>query len=116
MLSFILLQIVSPLAKNLSIKEPVNWWFFKFLSYNFYTREGAYKKVVRLFDTFGSLFGLVGLILGMFSLLMDQYDLEFEAEGELKDIADGLKSFTAGVKSVADALNDIIKHFDSILC
>jgi len=112
MLSFILLHIVSPLAKNLSIKEPVNWWFFKFLSYNFYTREGAYKKVVRLFDTFGSLFGLVGLILGMFSLLMDQYDLEFEAEGELKDIADGLKSFTAGVKSVADSLNDIIKHFD----
>ena len=48
----------------------------------------------------------------MFSLLMDQYDLEFEAEGELKDVADGLKSFAEGVKSVADGLKEIIKAFD----
>jgi hypothetical protein len=111
-LCFVLLHFLGPLANRLRIKEPVNWWFFKFLSFNFYTREGAYKKVVRLFDTFGSFFGLTGLVIGMFSLLMDQYDLEFEAEGELKDVADGLKSFAEGVKTVADELKAITNAFD----
>merc|ERR1719318_1610767 len=112
MLSFIILQILGTFTKTLSIKEPVNWWFLKFISYNFYTSEGAYKKVVRFFDTLGSFFGLVGLIIGIFSLLMDQYDLEFEPEGELKEVADGLQAFGDGVSSVADGLKEIIKAFD----
>eukprot|EP00092_Neocalanus_flemingeri_P001559 GFUD01001661.1.p1 GENE.GFUD01001661.1~~GFUD01001661.1.p1 ORF type:complete len:1153 (-),score=202.90 GFUD01001661.1:50-3508(-) len=110
--TFLFLQIFSIFTKTMSRKEPFNFWFFKFLSFNFYKSEGAYKKVVRLFDTLGSFFGLVGLILGLFSLLMDQYDLEFEAEGELKDVADGLKAFGEGVKSVADGVKEIIKAFD----
>ena len=109
---FVCLQLFSAFTKSMSIEEPVKFWFYKFLSFNFYTSEGAYKKVVRLFDTLGSFFGLIGLILGMFSVLMDQYDLEFEPEGELKDITDGLKSFGDGVKDVADTLKRILKNLD----
>ena len=109
---FIFLQLFSTFTKKMTIKAPVNFWFYKFIGFNFYANDGAYKKVVRLFDTLGSLFGLVGLILGLFSLLMDQYDLEFELEGELKEAADGLKTFVDGVKDVSDGLKQIIKAFD----
>ena len=57
-------------------------------------------------------FGLIGLVIGIFSLLMDQYDFEFEAEGELKDVVDGLQSFAEGVKTVADAVKEVIRHLD----
>ena len=109
---YIFLQVFSTFSKKMTIKAPVHFWFYKFIGFNFYANDGAYKKVVRLFDTLGSLFGLIGLILGMFSLLMDQYDMEFELQGELKDAADGLKSFVGGIKSVSDGLKQIIKAFD----
>ena len=109
---FIFLQVFSAFSKKMTVKAPVNFWFYKFIGFNFYANDGAYKKVVRLFDTLGSLFGLVGLILGIFSLLMDQYDMEFELQGELKEAAEGLRSFVGGVKDVSDGLKQIIKTFD----
>ena len=74
--------------------------------------EGAYKKFVRVFDTMGSFFGLVALILGLFSLLCDQYDLEFELEGELKEVMDGFREFYDDMKSVVDAVQKIIEELD----
>ena len=38
-----------------SYEKDVHGFFFKFISQNFFRREGAYKKVVRLFDTLGTL-------------------------------------------------------------
>ena len=38
-----------------SYEKDVHGFFFKFISQNFFSREGAYKKVVRLFDTLGNL-------------------------------------------------------------
>jgi len=111
-LSFVLLESMLLLTRVLSVKTFISWWFFRFLRHNFYTSEGAYKKLVRLFDTLGSCFGLICLVIGIFSLLMDQYDFEFEAEGDLKDVVDGLQSFAEGVKTVADAVKEVIRHLD----
>ena len=109
---FFSLQLFSTFTKKFTIRAPVNFWFYKFISFNFVTNDGAYKKVVRLFDTLGSLFGLVGLVLGLFSLLMDQYDVEFELQGELKEAADGLRSFVNGLKDISDGFKEIINAID----
>ena len=39
-----------------SYEKDVHGFFFKFLYQNFVKREGAYKKVVRMFDTLGKSF------------------------------------------------------------
>ena len=109
---YILLHLVGMLTRRWAIEEPINNFIIKFLKFNFWTSEGAYKKWTRLFDTLGGFFGLVGLILGIFSLLCDQYDLEFELEGDLKVVMDGFQKFYGEMKSVVDQVNKVIKSID----
>ena len=111
-LSFTVLELLSLATKHVRLRDPIQWWIFKFLRLNFYSSEGAYKKCVRLFDTAGSCFGLISLFLGLFSVLCDQYDLEFEFEGDLKTFAEGVESFKSGIRSVVDSLNKIVDPLD----
>ena len=85
---------------------------FKFLRFNFITAEGTYPKFVRAFDTLGSFFGLVALILGVFSLACDQYDIEFELEGQLKEMKDTLEGFYGSTTSFVKYLSMIMKALD----
>ena len=85
---------------------------FKFLRFNFITAEGTYPKFVRAFDTLGSFFGLVALILGVFSLACDQYDIEFELEGQLKEMKDTLEGFYGSTTSFVKYLSMIVKALD----
>ena len=85
-LSFTVLELLSLTTKHLRLRDPIQWWVFKFLKLNFYSSDGAYKKCVRMFDTAGSCFGLVSLFLGLASVLCDQYDLQFQFEGNLKTL------------------------------
>jgi hypothetical protein len=112
LIAYVFLHIVGFSTRRWEIKEPINNFIVKFLKFKFYTSEGAYKKFVRLFDTLGGFFGLLGLILGIFSLLCDQYDLEFELQGDLKDVMDSFKRFYGDMKSVVDKVNRIIKELD----
>ena len=109
MAAYLLFHSIFILADKWVTKEPITYFMFKFLRFNFITADGAYKKFVRLFDTLGSFFGLVALILGIFSLLCDQYDIEFELVGQLKEMKDTLDNFYGGMKSVVDELNKIIE-------
>jgi hypothetical protein len=106
--AYIFLHILGFITEKWVTKEPIHNFVFKFFRFNFYTAEGSYKKWVRLFDTLGGFFGLIGLILGLFSLFCDQYDLEFELQGELKEVMDSFKNFYKHIKDVADVLKEII--------
>jgi len=66
---------------------------WNFLTSNLIKEDGVNKKLVRIFDTLGSLFALVGLVIGLTSVFLDQYDLDFEPEGELKLFADVMHDF-----------------------
>ena len=112
MSSFVVLELLSLATKNVRLTQPIRSWAAKFLTLNFYTCGGAYKKCVRLFDTVGSCFGLMSLLIGLFSVLCDQYDLEFQFEGDLKSFIDGVQTFNSGIRSVADALKRIIDPLD----
>ena len=68
-------------------------------------------QVARLFNTLGNFLGLLGLILGLCSLVHDQYVLEFEADGQLKEITDGLKDFQDKMRDVDSLLKDIYQPF-----
>ena len=89
-------------------KQPITYFLFRFLRFNFITAEGAYKKFVRLFYTLGSFFGLVAHVLGIFSLLCDQNDIEFEL-GELKELKDTLEGFYERMKLLVDDLEKNLK-------
>ena len=108
MSAYLIFHLIFILADKWVTKEPITYFMFKFLRFNFITAEGAYKKFVRLFDTLGSFFGLVALILGIFSLLCDQYDIEFELEGQLKEMKDTLEKFYERMKSVVDDLEKVV--------
>ena len=110
MSAYLLFHSIFILADKWVTKEPITYFFFKFLSFNFITADGAYKKFVRLFDTLGSFFGLVALILGIFSLLCDQYDIEFELEGQLKEMSNTLEEFYESMKPVVDDLQKVVKY------
>ena len=110
MSAYLLFHSIFILADKWVTKEPITYFFFKFLSFNFITADGAYKKFVRLFDTLGSFFGLVALILGIFSLLCDQYDIEFKLEGQLKEMGKTLEEFYESMKPVVDDLQKVVKY------
>ena len=110
MSAYLLFHSIFILADKWVTKEPITYFFFKFLSFNFITADGAYKKFVRLFDTLGSFFGLVALILGIFSLLCDQYDIEFELEGQLKEMSNTLEEFYESMKPVVDDLQKVVEY------
>ena len=117
MVSYMLLELLSLLTKQWRLKDPIDWWAYKFIKTNFYSCDGAYKKCVRLFDTMGNFFGLLGLLIGLFSVLCDQYDLEFEFEGELKTFNQQVTKFRDTVYSVSEELQKIIKKIDyNITC
>ena len=107
MSAYLLFHSIFILADKWVTKEPITYFLFKFLRFNFITADGAYKKFVRLFDTLGSFFGLVALILGIFSLLCDQYDIEFKLEGQLKAMKDTLENFYENMKSIVDDLEKV---------
>ena len=109
MAAYLFLHGIFILADKWVTKQPITYFLFRFLRFNFITAEGAYKKFVRLFDTLGSFFGLVALVLGIFSLLCDQYDIEFELEGELKELKDTLEGFYERMKLLVDDLEKIVK-------
>ena len=108
MSAYLLFHSIFILADKWVTKEPITYFLFKFLRFNFITADGAYKKFVRLFDTLGSFFGLVALILGIFSLLCDQYDIEFKLEGQLKAMKDTLENFYENMKSIVDDLEKVV--------
>ena len=117
LLLFVCLEIISHFTRRWRLTEPIDWWTYKFLLLNFYSCEGAYKKCVRVLDTLGSLTALSGLLLGIFSLLCDQYDLEFELEGELKDVQDSLESYKNGLDKFSSDLESVYKQLNfSITC
>ena len=104
---FVIFHLLGLLTSRLRIKVPVNWWLFKFFYLNFFTKEGAYKNVVRFFYTFGTFCGLAGLLIGIFSLLTDlDFVLEFESKGALKNLTIRLKYFEKRTQNVADIEND----------
>ena len=109
MAAYLVLHGIFILLDKWVTKQPITYFLFRFLRFNFLTAEGAYKKFVRLFDTLGSFFGLVALVLGIFSLLCDQYDIEFELEGELKELKDTLEGFYERMKLLVDDLEKIVK-------
>ena len=109
MAAYLVLHGIFILLDKWVTKQPITYFLFRFLRFNFITAEGAYKKFVRLFDTLGSFFGLVALVLGIFSLLYDQYDIEFELEGELKELKDTLEGFYERMKLLVDDLEKIVK-------
>ena len=115
MSAYLFFHSIFILADKWVTKEPITYFMFKFLRFNFITADGAYKKFVRLFDTLGSFFGLVALILGIFSLLCDQYDIEFELEGQLKEMKDTLENFYENMKSIVDDLEKVIDIWYLIL-
>ena len=110
--SFTVLELLSLATKHVRLRQPIRSWVVKFLTLNFYSCDGAYKKCVRLLDTVGSCFGLIALLLGLFSVLCDQYDLDFEFEGDLKSFVEGVQTFNSGIRSIADALKRIIDPID----
>ena len=110
MSAYLLFHSIFILADKWVTKQPITYFIFKFLRFNFVIAEGAYKKFVRFFDTLGSLFGLVALILGIFSLLCDQYDIEFELEGQLKEMKDTLEEFRDSMKPVVNDLKKVGKY------
>ena len=106
-------HLLGYLTSRLRIKDPANWWLFKFFYLNFCTKEGAYKNIVRFFDTFGTFCGLAGLLIGIFSLLTDlDFVLEFESKGALKNLTIRLNNFEKRTKTVADKLKMIIEPLD----
>ena len=109
MSAYLLFHSIFILADKWVTKQPITYFIFKFLRFNFVIAEGAYKKFVRFFDTLGSFFGLVALILGIFSLLCDQYDIEFELEGQLKEMKDTLEEFRDSMKPVVNDLKKVGK-------
>ena len=109
MAAYLFFHFISIMADKWVTKEPTTYFMFKFLRLNFIKAEDRYKKFVRLFDTLGSFLGLVALVLGVFSLLCDQYDIEFEPEGQLKEMKDSLDGFYGSMKSVVDDLESIAK-------
>lgn len=117
LLLFFTFQAVALLGKRCSFERTIDYCFCRFITFNFITAEGAYKKVVRLFDSIGSFFALVGLVVGLCSVCSDQYDLDFEPQGDLKTLVDGFKEFSSGIESVQEYLKGIIKKFDySVTC
>ena len=110
MSAYLLFHSIFILADKWVTKQPITYFIFKFLRFNFVIADGAYKKFVRFFDTLGSFFGLVALILGIFSLLCDQYDIEFELEGQLKEMKDTLEEFRDSMKPVVNDLKKVGKH------
>ena len=109
MSAYLLFHSIFILADKWVTKQPITYFIFKFLRFNFVIADGAYKKFVRFFDTLGSFFGLVALILGIFSLLCDQYDIEFELEGQLKEMKDTLEEFRDSMKPVVNDLKKVGK-------
>ncbi|CAB4069316.1 unnamed protein product [Lepeophtheirus salmonis] len=87
----------------------VGCWNFLLLNMK---EEGINKKIIRFFDTAGSLFALSGLIFGITSLFVDQYDLVFDPEGIVKDIVNGCKMFQVSFRPVKNILQEIIKVLD----
>ena len=108
MVAYLFLHGIFILLDKWVTKQPITYFLFRFLRFNFITAEGAYKKFVRLFDTLGSFFGLVALVLGIFSLLCDQNDIEFEL-GELKELKDTLEGFYERMKLLVDDLEKNLK-------
>ena len=96
----------------LSSQKWMSFNIITFLRHNFVTCTGSYKKCIRLFDTLGSLCGLLGLVIGMTSLFCDQYDLEFEPTGELKSVMDHFDTFLGDMRNIADDIMQIIKKLD----
>ena len=106
--AYLVLHGIFILADKWVTKQPITYFLFRFLRFNFITAEGAYKKFVRLFYTLGSFFGLVAHVLGIFSLLCDQNDIEFEL-GELKELKDTLEGFYERMKLLVDDLEKNLK-------
>lgn len=85
--------------------------FKKFVRQNWH-EEGINKKVIRTFDTLGSVGALVALVLGITSLFVDQYDLHFEPEGAAKELARVAKEFRDTTRTVTSVLDQLIKTLD----
>ncbi|TRY80092.1 hypothetical protein TCAL_17091 [Tigriopus californicus] len=96
--------IIGPYSKTMTS-------FRRIVRLNCY-EEGVNKKLIRVFDTSGSLSALVALVLGITSLFIDQYDLNFEPEGAAKELARVANEFRDTTRTVTSVLDQLIKTLD----
>ena len=117
MAAFVLMQMITLFILLGNFNYILDNCFCRFIYYHFWLHHGAYKKIIRFFDTLGNLLALLGLISGFCSLFIDQYDMDFELLGTLKTVIDGFSDFSKGIEDVASQVKKLISTFDfSITC